>query len=211
MFDIKAKSRKTSTNKSENSSPSPTTTSTTSSEFKFEYEHINTSYIEHSSVYQLFYVFEIGGSGGGGGSDELLPLYYASEPSEPIQTRVLTNAHLSSVSSSRDKITLWVVVTVSVLSALFLVGLIGTLIVLTLIKFKPSKFHKAAQIVTGGGASAVSGGSGQSKMGNGFMGGLAGMGANTGHGASLAAVNGLMRSKFDRCDDFLGILICFFL
>lgn len=153
-------------------------------EYKFEYEHINTALIEHSNVYQLFYVFEIG-------DGQAQPLFYATEPTEPIQTRAFTAVY----SASRDKITLWIVIAVCVLSALFLVGLIATLIVLTLIKYKPSKFHKAAQIV-GAGANVQA----QSKIANGML-------ATT---PGIAAMNGLIRSKFDRTDDFLGeYLFCF--
>ena len=156
-----------------------------SREYTFEYEHINTSYVEHSSVYQFFYVFEIG-------DGHAQPLLYASEPSEPIQTRVFVSNYESSA-SNRDKITLWVVVAICVLSALFLFGLIATLIVLTLIKYKPSKFHKAAQIVNGAGVGGLGvseiGGSGQNHLKN----------VNA---MSSGAFN-LMRSKFERADDFL--------
>lgn len=124
-------------------------------------------------------MFEVGDGHGA-------PLYYATEPSEPIQTRVFLS-HAAS-GANRDKITLWVVVAVCVLSALFLIGLIATLIVLTLIKYKPSKFHKAAQIVGSSGAP------GPNKLGNNIL-----------NGAGVGGINGLIRSKFDRADDFLGI------
>lgn len=106
----------------------------------FDYENISTELIEHSNFYQLFFVYEVG--------DNINKmLYFATEPTELIRTKALS----VSSSSSRDGVALWVIIFLCVVSSLLLIGLIITLIVLTLVKYKPSKFHKAAQIVGGGG------------------------------------------------------------
>lgn len=154
-----------------------------SSEYKFEYEHINTSLIETSSAYQLFYVFEIG-------DNRSHALLFATEPSEPIQTRSIVSTVSAASSEKRDKLTLWIVVGVCVLSSLFLVGLIATLIVLTFVKYRPSKFHKAAQIAGANGAQSQ-----QVKFVNGAL-------MNT--PGAVVGINAILRSKFDRSDDFLG-------
>lgn len=127
-------------------------------------------------------------------------LYYASEPSEPIQTRSLHDASAASAGavSTRETVTFWIVIAICVLSSLFLIGLIATLVVLTLIKYKPSKFHKAAQIVTGANSSCAAS---AAKYANGANGSILNAGLN---GALGGGFNGLLRGKFDRSDDFLG-------
>lgn len=128
-------------------------------------------------------------------------LYYASEPSEPIQTRSLHDASAASAGAvtTRETVTFWIVIAICVLSSLFLIGLIATLVVLTLIKYKPSKFHKAAQIVTGANSSCAAS---AAKYANGAGGGsILNAGLN---GALGGGFNGLLRGKFDRSDDFLG-------
>lgn len=142
-------------------------------ETKIDYENITTSLIEPSNLYQLFFVFKIG---------DVEQLYFATRPTEPIHTKPPLNFNLSNSNQNRDGLALWIIIVICVVSSVFLIGVIITLVILTLIKYKPSKFHKAAQLVAG------------SQQQNARIGQPLGNIGNT--------LN--MRSKFDRHDEYMG-------
>lgn len=150
-----------------------------------EYENITTNIIEPSSLYQLFYVFKIGDPE----NDSKNVLYFATRPSEPIQTKPLNYNLLLSNGLSRDGLALWIIIVICVVASIFLIGVIITLVILTLIKYKPSKFHKAAQLVAGSHANNI--------LNNGCQ------------QLSHFSNNMNLRSKFDRHEDYLGLYFYF--
>ncbi|CAF1007134.1 unnamed protein product [Brachionus calyciflorus] len=101
-----------------------------------DYENLIINFLEPSNIYQLFFIIKIG--------DNDTQLYMATSPTEPIQTK--SNSANLSMSHSRDGIALWTIIVLCIISCVFLLGLIAVLVTLTLIKYKPSKFHKAAQL-----------------------------------------------------------------
>lgn len=102
----------------------------------FIYEYIDHDLIEPSNLYQLFFLFKIG--------DNQTELFLATSPTEPIQTKA-ENIHLAGI-KSRDGIALWTIIVLCIISCIFLIGLIAILITLSILRHKPSKFQKAAQL-----------------------------------------------------------------
>ena len=107
------------------------------------YENITNEIIEPNNFYQLFYAYVIGDDS----SDQSELIYYASEVTEPIYTKQYMPAGSSIMSNlaKRDGIAVWIIIVTSVISSLLLITFIIILVVLILTRYKPSKFHKAAQ------------------------------------------------------------------
>jgi protein tyrosine phosphatase len=134
----------------------------------FNYESVITDYLRPSNVYQFFLVFKIGYDSISSNSRTTLgkrasvvrssPLYYATQPSDPIMTKTFTRLSLvGSVDASssglgkqtdRTGSSMWLIIAVSVVAFILLAI---TIIIVSLVfvhKYRPSKFpHKAAQIV----------------------------------------------------------------
>ena len=117
----------------------------------FLYENITNQIVEPLNSYQLFYIFKIG-------SDVELKkrrsvessasyIYFASNPTEPIQTKQLSPSGILA-SLARDGLALWIIVVISVASSILLISFIVILVVVILTRYKPSKFHKAAQMAS---------------------------------------------------------------
>ena len=121
----------------------------------FLYENITNQIVEPLNSYQLFYIFKIGSDEASielkkrsvESSSSLNYIYYASDPTEPIQTKQLSpNGILASL--ARDGLALWIIIVISVASSILLISFIIILVVIILTRYKPSKFHKAAQMVS---------------------------------------------------------------
>ena len=96
------------------------------------YENITTSLIRSKNVYQVLYLFRVGN------------LYLNVGASPLITTRSIM---ATPASLSRDGMSMWLVVVLSIVATfLFLMIIIG-LVALLLFRYKPSKFHKAAHMV----------------------------------------------------------------
>jgi len=96
------------------------------------YENVTSLLVRPFNVYQLFYVFKISGIK----SDSFI--LFATNPSEIIKT--LAN---KSFDNSRNGLDLWIVVLISVLSIILLIVALACLVVMLVIRYRPSKFQKA--------------------------------------------------------------------
>ena len=102
------------------------------------YENISGGFIVPHNVYQLFYVFKVG--------TNKSFLLFATQPSEPIKTAGVSQFDLTI--GIQDGLALWIVILVSIVSILLLVVVTICLVIMLIIRYKPSKFHKAAQMVS---------------------------------------------------------------
>lgn len=99
------------------------------------YENISSELIMPYHVYQFFYVFKIGAV------LSTTRLLFATNPSEPIRT---ISANDSASAILRSNLDTWMIVLISVVSIVLLVTAIVCLIVMVIMRYRPSKFHKAA-------------------------------------------------------------------
>ena len=118
------------------------------------YENITTNFIEPNNFYQFFYAFKIGEEAMAISSlrsikraNELESeyIYYATDLTEPIHAKRVVSGSIMSSLKKGDGLAVWIIIVTSIISSLLLITFIAILVVLILTRYKPSKFHKAAQ------------------------------------------------------------------
>ena len=121
------------------------------------YENITTNFIEPNNFYQLFYAFRIGEEEqitvssyrGLKRDNEPEPnyIYFATDLTEPIHAKRITSNSIMSSLKKGDGLAVWIIIVTSIISSLLLITFIVILVVIILTRYKPSKFHKAAQAI----------------------------------------------------------------
>ena len=74
-------------------------------------------------------------------------IYYATDLSEPIHAKRVISSSIMSSLKKGDGLAVWIIIVTSIISSLLLITFIVIFVVLILTRYKPSKFHKAAQAI----------------------------------------------------------------
>jgi hypothetical protein len=118
------------------------------------YENITSDFIEPNNFYQFFYVFKIGEETTKNASilsyrslHETEYIFYATDLSEPIHAKRVVSSSIMSSLKKGDGLAVWIIIVTSIISSLLLITFIVIFVVLILTRYKPSKFHKAAQAI----------------------------------------------------------------